>query len=86
MGSESANEPSNSPASSPGSTRFFCASEPASSSGSETSFTYAAISDTVPETLASSSTYAHHDTSLSQRPPCAFGTESPSRSCRAITP
>jgi hypothetical protein len=45
-----------SPSISGGSQRRFCSSVPASMIGSETSFTYAAISDTVPETFASSST------------------------------
>ena len=52
----------------PGSHRCFCSSLPASTIGSATSFTYAAMSDTVPDTFASSSTNAQNETSVSPRP------------------
>ena len=67
----------------PGSQSFFCAGVPASTIGSATSFTYAAMSDTVPETLASSSTNAQNETSVSPRPPSSRGTASARKPSRA---
>jgi hypothetical protein len=56
---------------------------PASTIGSATSFTYAAMSETVPETFASSSTKAQNETSVSPRPPSSVGTASAKKPSRA---
>src|SRR3954447_225578 len=82
-GSVSAYEPYIEPSMRPGSQRRFCSSVPARTIGSATSFTYAAMSETVPETFASSSTNAQNETSVSPRPPSSTGTASAKKPSRA---
>ena len=76
-GSVIAYEPSTSPEASCGRKRPFCSSLPAIRIGSAVSFTYAAISDAVPETFASSSMYALNSTLFALPPPYSSGTARP---------